>query len=308
VSRRPEQVLEWLRTRPSLADVQQAYPAEWERVSRQVASLVEADDEEAVKAYLAATARPPVPTQGRRPPERELIAVQVRRYLTVEALNQAYLQASTGVTEGTLRLGLVGGSIAQRLLFRRDLERKPVSMPAFRVGWPLVGRRNRRALMPLVREQGIYCFYTRTLVRRLAALIGDRRCLEIGAGDGTLAAFLAAEGVDIVATDDQSWSDAVRYPADVIRESATKALRTREPQVVVCSWPPAGNTFERHVFTTPSVETYVVVTTHHEVGAGDWAAYRAQRDFDLVDDARLGRHVLPPSLNGAVLVFQRRRS
>lgn len=306
MSRRPQQVLEWLRSRPSLAEVQQAFPGEWERVSRQVATLVEAGDEEAVKAYLAATARPPVPTQGRRPPERELVAVQVRRYLAVEALDQAYLRASTGVTEGTLRLGLVGGSIAQRLLFRRDLERRPVSMLAFRLGWPLVGRRNRRALMPLVRDQGIYCFYSRALVRRLAALVGDRRCLEIAAGDGTLAAFLAAEGVDVVATDDHSWSDAVRYPAGVLRQSATKALRTHAPQVVICSWPPPGNTFERHVFATPSVETYVVVTTHHEISSCDWTAYREQRGFDLVDDARLGRLVLPPSLNGAVLVFERR--
>jgi hypothetical protein len=179
-------------------------------------------------------------------------------------------------------------------------------MLAFRLGWPLVGRRSRRALMPLVREKGIYCFYSRALVRRLAATVGGRRCLEIAAGDGTLAGFLAAEGVDVVATDDHSWSDAVRYPAGMFRQSATQALRTHAPQVVICSWPPPGNTFERHVFTTPSVQTYVVVTTRHEMSAGDRAAYRDQRDFDLVDDARLGRLVLPPSLDGAVLVFHRR--
>jgi hypothetical protein len=36
-------------------------------------------------------------------------------------------------------------------------------------------------------------------------LIGERECLEIAAGDGTLARFLEAEGVRITATDDHSW-------------------------------------------------------------------------------------------------------
>lgn len=306
MSRRSEQVLDWLRTRPSLAEVQQAYPEEWERVRRQVAGLAAAGDEKAVTEFLAATARPPVPSQGRRPPEREVIAAQVRRYLAVTALDQAYLRATTGVESGTVRLGLVGGSVAQRLLFRRDLERRPVSTVWFRLAWPLVRGRTRRALMPLVRQKGIYCFYSRALVRRLAVIVGDRTCLEIAAGDGTLAAFLAAEGVDVVATDDHSWADAVRYPDHVQRQPAAAALRAHRPQVVICSWPPAGNSFERLVFTTPSVQTYVVITTRHEASAGDWTAYRAQRGFDLVDDRRLGRLVLPPDLDGAVLVFTRR--
>src|SRR5512144_2894807 len=105
MSRRPEQVLDWLRTKPSLAEVQRDYPEEWERVRRQIAKLVAADDADAVQAFLAATAHPSVPCAGRRPPERELISAQVRRYLTVKALDQAYLSAATGVTGGRLRLG-----------------------------------------------------------------------------------------------------------------------------------------------------------------------------------------------------------
>jgi hypothetical protein len=304
--RRPEQVLEWLRTKPSLGEVQREFPGEWERVRRQVETLVAADDAEALRAYLADAARPVMPTQGHRPPDTELVAAHVRQYLTLRTLDQAYLASTTGVTSGTLRLGLVGGTVAQRLLFRRGLERKPVSYPWFRLLWPLVGEHNRTALMPLVREKGIYCFYTRTLLRRLAREIGDRRCLEIGAGDGTLAGFLAAEGVDVVATDDQSWADSVEYPTTVLRESATRALRAHEPTVVLCSWPPPGNPFERQVFATPSVGLYIVISTHHEMNAGNWPAYRAQQDFDLDDDVRLGRHVLPPSLDGAVLFFRRR--
>jgi hypothetical protein len=255
-------------------------------VRRRVAGVVAADDAQAVKAYLASLARVPVDTPGHRRPEAEVVAAQVRRYLTVESLQQAYLAATTGVTTGKVRLGLVGGYLAQLVLFVRDLEREPVSMAWFRLVWPLV--RSRRVLMPLVRQKGIYCFYSRRLVRQLAALIGDRRCLEIAAGDGTLSAFLAAQGVDITATDDRSWSEAITYPEQVLCQSAGKALRVHQPQVVLCSWPPAGNSFERQVFAIRSVDLYIVVTTRHELSAGDRTAYREQRDFDLIDDVKLG--------------------
>jgi hypothetical protein len=302
--RRLPDVQEWLRGRPPIAQVRRDFPAEWERVRREVAVLQAARDPERLREHLAAMVRAPVETPGRRRPEREVISTQVHRYLAVALLDQAYLSATTGVTSGKIRLGLVGGFLAQRLLFVRDLERKPVSLFWFRVIWPLV--RSRRALMPLVRQKGIYCFYSQPLIRRLAELVGDGSCLEIAAGDGTLAAFLRAAGVQVVATDDHSWADAVRYPEDVVRLDARKALRRYRPQAVICSWPPPANGFERHVFTTPSVDLYLVITTRHELGAGNWDAYREQQDFELLDDPGLARLILPPELDGAVLVFRRR--
>ena len=53
----------------------------------------------------------------------------------------------------------LNGFVAQRLLFARGLERKPVSMRRFRLIWPLLWQRRR--LMPLVQPKGIYCFYSR---------------------------------------------------------------------------------------------------------------------------------------------------
>jgi hypothetical protein len=304
MSRSLTEVQDWLRGKPSLAEVRRDYPHEWEQVRRDVAAFQESQDQQRLKEHLTALVQVPVQTPGRRRPEREIISAYVKRYLAVLLLDQAYLSATTGVTSGKVRLGLIGGSLAQRLLFVRDLQRKPVSLFWFRIVWPLV--RSRRALMPLVRQKGIYCFYSRPLIRKLAELIGDRSCLEIAAGDGSLSTFLEAAGVQITATDDHSWSDAIRFPDEVIRLDARKALNTYQPQVVICSWPPPGNTFERHVFTTASVELYIVIATHQELSAGDWEAYRRQEHFDLVDDKRLGQLTLPPELDGAVLVFTRR--
>ncbi len=304
VPRRLAEVRGWLRQKPSLAELRGAYPDEWVNVERDVAALVARDDVEELKAYLVRAASPPTRLPGRLPPEQFRVSAMIRQHMTIEAVNQAYLAASTGVVEGKIRFNLVNGYLMQKLLFAGDLQRKPVSMFWFRLVWPLLGQR--RLLMPLVRPRGIYCFYSAALIARLADLIGDRRCLEIAAGDGTLSRFLTEAGVQVTATDDYSWGDTVRYPDTVLQQNAGKALRTHKPQVVISSWTPVGNTFERQVFSTPSVQTYIVIGSRHESAAGDWRAYRAQNNFDFAEDTALSRLVLPPENSGSVFVFQRK--
>jgi hypothetical protein len=159
--------------------------------------------------------------------------------------------------------------------------------------------------MPLVQPQGIWCFYSRPLIAELARLIGDRSCLEIAAGDGTLTRFLADAGAHVTATDDYSWSGSESFPATVLQQDARTALRLHQPQVVICSWPPAGNPFEQYVFSTPSVQDYLVIGSPHETSTGNWSAYRAQTAFRLTERPDLGRLLLPPEINHAVLHFTR---
>jgi hypothetical protein len=300
----PVEVHAWLQTRPTLTELREAYPAEWKVVERQVAALAAQDDVGGLQAYLATAARPSAPSPDHARPRPEVVSALIRQYMIVAAVNQAQLASSTGVSEGTLRFNLVNGWLMQRLFFESGLLRKPVSLFWFRLFWPLLSQR--RLLMPLVQPQGIYCFYSQRLITSLKSLIGDRTCLEIAAGDGTLSRFLGTEGVMITATDDHSWSDAIRYPGTVQRLGAAQALRRHRPQVVICSWPPVGNSFERRVFATPCVETYVVIGSRHRSAAGDWSAYEGQSEFDLFEDESLRRQVLPPENDGAVYIFQRR--
>jgi hypothetical protein len=299
--RRPSEQRAWLEGEPPLADVRAAFPREWAQVQRELAEVVRRDDLEAVKAYATAVARPPRVTS-----EAAAVSALARRRLAAAALRQMGVAAATGVTEGTLRFGLVSGWLSQRLLFRGGgLERKPVSLGWFRLVWPLV--RQKRFLMPLVEPRGIYCFYSGALVRALAARIDGRPCVEIAAGDGTLARFLREAGTDVVATDDHSWQKTRRPLADVVEEDARTALRTRRPQVVLCSWPPAGNAFEQWVFKTPSVDTYIMIASRSEFAAGAWSAYREQDAFIFAEDPALSRLVLPPEIDSAVYVFERRQ-
>jgi hypothetical protein len=291
---RPHEVRAWLEQEPSLAELQGAYPREWAAVQRQLAEIVPRGDREELARYVSRLA------QGKT----ANVSQEIRRHMAVAAIRQLSLQAATGVSEGRVRFNLVNGKIAQRLLFKGGgFERKPVSMTAFRVVWPLLWQRRR--LMPLVAKKGIYCFYSKPLVSELARIIGDRQALEIAAGDGTLSRFLREAGVDIVATDDHSWKD-VSFPADVLREDAKTALKKRAPHVVICSWPPAGNDFERAVFATKSVELYIVISSRHHFAAGNWATYEQQAGFEHREEPDLSRLVLPPELDAAVYVFRRR--
>lgn len=288
--RAPHELTAWLETNPSLDELSAAYPDEWRTVQREVAARADAGD---LAAYASAISRAVSPDPR----------TQVRRQMTTALIRQLALSAATGVRAGRIRFNLLNGWVAQKLLFHSDLERKPVSMRTFRLVWPLVWQR--RFLLPLVNRKGIYCFYSRELITELVRLIDGRPCLEIAAGDGTLARMLREAGADVRATDDYSW-DAVRVADDVERLDAGRALRRYQPQVVLCSWPPAGNSFEKDVFATDSVQLYVVISSRHEYAAGDWTAYRRQRGFDLVDDESLSQLVLPPELDSAVRVFTRR--
>jgi hypothetical protein len=301
-SKRPADVLAWLATEPSIDELSSAFPGEWERVRQDAARHGQVGDSELRNFVLAALK--PVPTSsGRARPQQQVIQEEVRRRMLLELLRQADVAAETGIASGVVRFTRFNGTIAQRLLFEKGLRRKPASMAAYRLLWPLI--RQRRLLMPLVRRQGIYCFYSRSLIKRLARLIGDRPCLEIAAGDGTLTRFLSDAGADVVATDDYSWANHVTFDDTIERLDAVKALRRYSPKVVLCSWPPPGNAFERQVFTTPSVETYVVITSVARANASDWAAYETQDDFEMLPDPGLSKLVLPVG-HSQVLVFRRK--
>lgn len=302
--RRPAEQRAWLEGDPPLSEVRAAFPREWDEVRRELAGVVERDDAAAVQAYAARVARPAAARD-----ERAAVAALAKQRMAAAALRQMGVAAATGVASGTLRFGLVSGKLTQRLLFAGSgLERKPVSMGAFRALWPLV--RQKSYLMPLVQPRGIYCFYSKPLIARLAKRIGDRPCLEIAAGDGTLARFLRDAGADVVATDDLSWTQTRRGaepPEGVLRQDAHDALREHRPEVVLCSWPPAGNGFEKWVFKTPSVTTYIMIGSRSEAGAGSFGDYRAASDaFSMTLDEDLSGLVLPPEIEPAVYVFERR--
>lgn len=296
------QTLSWLNTRPSLLELCTAFPDEWKAVQQEIAIAVEEHDQARMHRLLKPVGAPKA--GFRKAGQEAYILAEIRRRMATLDIERRSLAIAAGKSTGKVRFNLINGFIAQRLLFRREFERKPVSMFWFRLFWPLLWQR--RFLMPLVKQRGIYCFFSRDLIEKLAELIGSRSCLEIAAGDGTLTRFLQEAGVNCRATDDYSWQHDVHYPELVQRMDAHAALELYSPEVVICSWPPAGNDFERHVFLTRSVETYIVIVSQYRHASGNWPVYEAQKSFALEERLSLSRLVLPPELASAVYLFNRK--
>ena len=297
--------------RGDLEGLRARYPRDWERVSGEMLGALSKGKTEAAAAWFetvkanAGQWQKRVAQSAGNPKVFEAAFPHLLRHRLARL---AFAKTSTALaareTSGTVRLGLWSGTLIQRLFCRQGLERKPASLAAVRFWWRWVF--DRRLLMPLVQPRGIYCFYSAELIHELAELISGRSCLELAAGDGTLARFLGEQGTAVTATDDASWGHAISYPAAVEKLDAKTALKKYAPKVVLCSWPPPGNPFEKFVFETPSVELYLVIGSRHRFAAGDFAGWERQQRFEWSLDERLSAMVLPPELDSAVYVFRRK--
>ena len=309
----PEKILEWLTSDPSLDQLCAEYPELWAGVQRDIAAIVASGTTSELQAYLKRSAAHGTllttklrKSRGDRKMLESTLLQTISNRMAHIAIKRHCIAEATGIEKGKVRFNLLNGYVAQSLLFKEGLERKPVSMFWFRLLWPLIWQK--KMLMPLVQPEGIYCFYSQELVAVLAEMIGEQTCLEIAAGDGTLSRFLQQRGIKVTATDDFSWKHEVKYPSSVIRQDAREALRSHSPEVVICSWPPAGNSFEGHVFKTKSVRLYVVISSRHRFAAGNWDEYARQNSFEFEEAPNVGRLVLPPELDPAVYVFTRKMS
>jgi hypothetical protein len=306
----PENVLSWLQSKPSLDDLGAAYPELREVVKREIAEIVTNGTAGQLPVYLRKMAQDERllekkfrSSRGDKKIAAVLVQQAVRTRMAHLAVKQHLISVATGIEKGKIRFNLLNGYVAQKLLFAEGLQRKPISMFWFRLFWPLLPQK--RLLMPLVQPEGIYCFYSRQLIERLVEMIATRSCLEIAAGDGTLTRFLADRGISITATDNYSWQHEVHYPEFVVKKDAGAALREYAPKVVLCSWPPTGNSFEQQVFRTKSVQLYIVIGSRHRFAAGNWDEYQQQTAFSFAEDQLLSSLVLPPELDAAVYVFRR---
>lgn len=94
-------------------------------------------------------------------------------------------------------------------------------------------------------RHGIYSFPTVELVDHLRTVIGGRTAIEIGAGNGVLAAALGIPATDSRQHEKEPFRDLyvpgrlgppVRYGDNIIECHASRAVRRYKPQVVIGCW------------------------------------------------------------------------
>ncbi|MCX6118232.1 MAG: hypothetical protein NT027_11870 [Proteobacteria bacterium] len=157
---------------------------------------------------------------------------------------------------------------------------------------------------------GFWSVPTKEFVERIAKHIGSRPCLEIGAGKGLLAAGLLKRCHDLTVVDDGSWEGG-RSPVKSMRKKivlldAIRALKIYSPEVVIASWPPPGNSFEKDIFATESVQLYIVINSKHQFASGNWDSYRQQKSFDCSISEPLNQLLRPVEAEQTVMIFRRK--
>lgn len=292
-----------------LDDLMAEFPAVWHEVGPRLVEASKLGPGE-LERFLAGLERAAGPWRARlershRNPKVVAAALPALAAVRMGQLAVARMlqSAATGVTHGPVRLGLWSGMVVQRLFFRTGLERKAPPRWLFRLLWPLVV--DRRKVMPLVQERGIYCFYSRELIASLARRLAGQECLEVAAGDGALSRLLSEAGLSVRATDDYSWTRVPHAAERVERLDAVAALKQYPVPVVLCCFPPPGNGFEKRILAARHVRRYVVITTRHRFAAGDWGAYEAASGWVMTRDEALSALVLPPEIDPLVLTFDR---
>lgn len=297
----------------TLEELAPRFPEDWARVQEEVCRVLASRRPEKINAYVlqnketASLWKTRLQRSGRNPRVMATaVPLLVRARLAHLAISK-YLDAATKKQTG--REDKARNSFIYNLFFKRYLSpRRSMSRPLpARIGkwlWPLVPQKD--ALLGQLYREGIYCAFTDDLVNGLSDLIGDKPALEIAAGDGALSHYLQAR-CRIRATDDQSWSHSITYPDHVENLDAASALKKYRPAVVLCCWPPADNRFERRVFRTPEVETYIVIGSRHSFATGDQTGYSKCKDagFQRETASSLSRAIFPKEVDGEVIVFRR---
>lgn len=99
---------------------------------------------------------------------------------------------------------------------------------------------------------------------RLFRHLGVSRVVEVGAGEGFVAAALAARGFPVVATDLEAMPGAP-YGAPVHRANHLEAVAAFQPEMVFWCWPPLGSRAPQEVIRAPGLKYYL------DVGDGGFA-------------------------------------
>jgi uncharacterized UPF0146 family protein len=196
--------------------------------------------------------------------------------------------------------------VVKHLLRLSAAKYTPAPLIWLKFWWRFV--RQRGTVLSLLTESGTWCIYSAEFIRELARQLQGRRVLEVGAGEGVLSRFLHEAGVDIVGTDNYSWSRHIKFGANVEKREAAEALKHYQPEAVICSWAPPDNLFEQDIFRCPTVETYFAIGSSHHFASGNRDTYQKARGFVQHNDRELASLLFPAESNHEVQVFRRERN
>jgi len=295
--------------RPSLAELRKLFPEAWQIVYAELSALARQQDPARVAEDLTLVHQEWLTLQpdchALREKYSQVLAEKCGQCLMRKIALEQYCRALQQQTLKTAGLsGLRDRLLVRLLILPLATARQALPFRLHRMAWRLL--RNPGAAAAMLMQAGCYLIAPAELIESLRTRIGSRQVLEIGAGRGTLASLLGRAGVDVTAVDDFSWAGTVPMGKEVLQMEGREALARFKPQVVICCWPPPGNTFEQEIFLTPEVQEYIVIISRHRHASGNHQAYARAKGFRCIQATGLLAGLLLPSEAESVLyIFTR---
>jgi hypothetical protein len=292
------------RSKPSLKELADRYPAVWQEVVAGLKERVAGNQGDALVAWRQ-SALTELQSSHAEAAEWQVEQSQaiVKAQMTLLAIEQ-FSDVMTGKVAAQPLLGdkirfkffllpkIIRGSLYPAANF--DRRWRALSDPMWAAGE--------------LQRSGVWSVPTVEFAKKIGELCAGRKVLELGAGLGVLFSGLKSLGVNISAVDDDSWqiSGWVRGKESVQKMDASLALKSLSPEVVICSWPPPGNQFEVDVFKTKSVQMYIAILSKQPFASGNWLAYKNQNQFDCTTIPALNALLRPIEAEQQVFVFRRK--
>lgn len=153
-------------------------------------------------------------------------------------------------------------------------------------------------LKEVYNSQGMFAFVSWKWINPLVEWIGKRKCLEVMAGRGWLSYALRQKGVDVISTDNFSWSNERGWKeplTEVIEADAIESINLFGDKVdlVFLGWPYMDDTAYKTIKRLHEVNPHAQVIYIGEGGGGCTANDDFFNHFELVDDKKFWENVSP---------------
>lgn len=138
---------------------------------------------------------------------------------------------------------------------------------------------------------GMYAFVSWKWVNPFVEWINGRKCLEVMAGRGWLSHALRLKGVDVIATDDYSWSNNRGWKeplTEVIDADAVESVNLfgKQIDILIMAWPYMDNTAFKVIKRLYEVNPTAIVVYIGEGPSGCTADKEFHDHFEEVDDEK----------------------
>jgi hypothetical protein len=142
-------------------------------------------------------------------------------------------------------------------------------------------------------DKGMYAFISWKWINPLVEWIGNRKCLEIMAGAGYLSYALREKNISVIATDDMSWHEKMKWElvTKVEKLTANQAIFKygKQVDIVIMGWPYMDDFAFKALRYLHRINPNALMMYIGESIEGCTADYNFFQHFDVINDHKFNK-------------------